>query len=50
MGPSVEGFGMIGCIRQYIRDFLQGSVAGGPNLWVGDLGDATTHREDTGRV
>ena len=50
VGPYVEGYrtGVHG--HPDVRNFLQGSGAGDPTIRVRNLGDATMHHEETGRI
>ena len=44
----VKGSGTRSCGCLYVRNFLPATGSGDATLWIGDMDDASTHREDSG--
>ena len=50
MVPPANGSGMVGHGHPNVREFLPGDDSGGTNIHIGDVGDVSTHKYDTGHI
>ena len=50
MVPAIEGYDMGGRECPGVGEFIQGSGAGSPTIWVRGVGGVPTHQDGSGRI